>query len=306
MKRPRPLRATLMRGVLLCTFLATSPVSADSTSAARAFREGREALKAGDVETACSRFRASEDSEPSSGARLNLGDCATRRNDYVEAERLYRAAALLAEGEKRTFAEQKAASARSLAATLHLTWSGKPPNDAYVEVDGRALDVPGDIVVNPGRHTITVSTRGRGASPTTAEAVGGRTTNVSLATDAFTLEPTPVTVHPAVRGPIRRSLVPYVLLGAGAASLAFAGASAFLAMSARDDLDTKCASAKPCNGDIWRRPDVQSDFDRAQTWALVSTVATAAGALSLAAGGTWLVIVSPRAAGATASLSARF
>ena len=96
--------------------LAAGPTYADSTNslATTAFREGRDALKQGNYELACAKFRVSDDAEPSSGARLNLGDCALRRSHYVEAEQLYRGAALLTDGEKKVFAEQRAAVARAL------------------------------------------------------------------------------------------------------------------------------------------------------------------------------------------------
>ncbi len=300
-------RLLLSAGLVLCCVSSAASALADPTEsvASTAFREGRDALKAGKFELACSRFRVSEDAEPSSGARLNLGDCALRRGEYVEAERLYKGAALLAEGEKRTFAEQRATAARAQAGTLRLRWSGPAPASGVVEIDGQRVGVPAQIAVNPGRHTVKVTASGYPTASQNIDVATGAAADVNLA-------PLPPAA-PALRGPPRaiaepasRSPAAYVLFGVSGLALAGGVVSGLVATGARDDLDTKCAGQKPCAPEVFARDDVRGDFDRAKTWALISTTCFVGAAVALVAGGTLWLVTAPSPSGSSVALAGRF
>ncbi len=299
--------APLCLSSTLALLFFVSAARADNPVAAAAFREGREALKLGNYDLACARFKASDEAEPSGGARLNLGDCALRRKELVEAETFYRGAALLSEGERRTFAEQRAAAARALAGTLRLRWSQAKPAGGQVEVDGHAVEVPGDLAVNPGRHTVRIIASGFGEAPQSVDIAGGSTAQLDLA-------PTPTKVapvagsEPAQPAPRRTSRSPfsYVLMGVGGAAIAGGVITGLVAGSARDDLDSKCNGQKPCAPDVWARSDVHDDYDKAKMWALVSTTCFIGGAVALVAGGTLWLATAPSPGGQTVSLAGRF
>lgn len=295
--------AALLLSCITCgaTAFAEPPGSIAST----AFREGREALKAGKYELACARFRISEDAEPSSGARLNLGDCALRRGEYVEAEHLYRGAALLAEGEKRAFAEQRAAAARAQAGTLRVRWIGPAPASGVVEIDGKAMGVPAQIAVNPGRHTVRVTASGYPTAPQNIDIASGGTADVNLTPLA---PAAPAAALPLAVPPQRpsRSPIPYVLFGFSGLAVAGGVVTGLVARGARDDLDAKCGGQKPCAPEVFARSDAHADFDRAKAWALVSTTCFVGAAVALVAGGTLWLVTTPSPGGQTVALAGRF
>ncbi len=301
-------RLLLSSSLLLCAVLSAGDALADPSEsvASSTFREGREALKTGKYELACARFRVSEDAEPSSGARLNLGDCALRRGEYVEAERLYTGAALLAEGEKRAFAEQRAAAARAQAGTLRVRWSGAAPASGVVEVDGKTVGVPAEIAVNPGRHTVRVAASGYAVAPRSIDIGTGGTADVNLAPEATPAHElvAPPTKVPPERG--SRSPLAYVLFGVSGVALAGGIVTGLVARGARDDLDAKCGGHTPCAPEVFARGDVRADFDRGKSWALVSTTCFVGAAVAFVAGGTLWLVTAPNPGGQTVALSGRF
>ena len=304
-------RSFTIGAVVLVMSTVVSSARADSSNvvATSAFREGREALKAGNYDVACAKFRVSEDAEPSSGARLNLGDCALRRSQYVEAEKLYRGAAGLAEGEKRAFAEQRAVAARALAGMLRIRWARNTPAAGRVELDDTVIEVPGEVALNPGRHVIRTVARGYSAAPQTVMIAGGGTALIELAE----MEAPAVVAPPPERkekapAPVSgsRSPVSYVLMGLGGVAIAGGVVTGLVAKGARDDLDSKCNGQKPCAADVFARDDVRADYDKAKSWALVSTVSFVGGAIALVAGGTLWLVTAPSPGGQTVSLAGRF
>lgn len=297
-----------------CVALVFQPVAALAdpsgvSVASTAFREGREALKVGKFAEACARFRASEDAEPSSGARLNLGDCALRRGEFVEAETLYRGAAFLAEGEKRAFAEQRANSARSMASTLRLRWASGGSAGATVEVDAKAVEVPADLLVNPGNHKVRTVLRVGTPITQDVDIASGGTALVQLSAPP----PAPITPVPIASPQSRReehassrSPWAFVLFGVGAAAVGTGVVAGFVAKGARDDLAALCDGAIPCPRAIWTTDAARKNFDAARNWALVSTSCVVGGAIALVAGGTIWLVSAPSTSGATVSLAGHF
>jgi hypothetical protein len=275
-----------------------------NTLATSAFREGRDALKAGDYALACARFAESDAAEPSSGARLNLGDCALRDHRYLRAEQLYKGAALLAEGDKRAFASQRAAAAHALTGTLRLRWARPTPAGARAELDGHAVEVPADVPVDPGRHTIAIVFPLPAAQPALVEVASGDTATLELV--AGNREPRSAPDHADSSSRRSRSPLAYVLLGVGAAALVGGGVSGLVAKAARDDVSDACGAATPCPVVVWARDDVQRDYDRARTWALVSTISFIGGAVALVAGGTLWLATAPSPNAQTVMLGGSF
>jgi hypothetical protein len=67
-------RSILVRVMLGLSFV-TRAASADSAAAEALFREGRDAAKHGDLETACADFAESQRLDPAPGTLLNLAEC---------------------------------------------------------------------------------------------------------------------------------------------------------------------------------------------------------------------------------------
>lgn len=64
--------------------------AAASAAAETLFEKGHEAMKAGDYNTACERFRESDRLEPAVGAKLNLANCEQRRGRYATSSQLFK------------------------------------------------------------------------------------------------------------------------------------------------------------------------------------------------------------------------
>ncbi|HEU4534580.1 MAG TPA: tetratricopeptide repeat protein, partial [Polyangiaceae bacterium] len=66
---------------------AGGPARANETSdrAEALFREGREAMKRGDLDEACPKFSESQELDPSAGTLLNLALCEQRKGEGARA-----------------------------------------------------------------------------------------------------------------------------------------------------------------------------------------------------------------------------
>src|SRR4051812_33228673 len=76
--------------VLLAAAFAPTTARAQGSAAEALFNEGRKALAAGDLETACARLRASDKLDPAPGTKANLAECEEKRGRVATAWELYR------------------------------------------------------------------------------------------------------------------------------------------------------------------------------------------------------------------------
>jgi tetratricopeptide (TPR) repeat protein len=64
--------------------------AAASAAAETLFDKGHEAMKAGDYDTACERFRESDRLEPAVGAKLNLANCEQQRGRFATSSQIFK------------------------------------------------------------------------------------------------------------------------------------------------------------------------------------------------------------------------
>src|SRR6185369_2939140 len=152
----RPLTAIL----LALVFAATPAVAQHEGAADSLFRQGREEMKRGEPEVACSKFEKSYRLDPSIGTLLNLGLCEEARGHTATAW-----TKLMVFMDEAPEGDDRLRIAREHIATLEtqLPWVRLivAPSVApvIVELDGielRAASLSQAIPVDPGEHTVRV------------------------------------------------------------------------------------------------------------------------------------------------------
>jgi hypothetical protein len=287
--------------------LAADPSVADKSLAQSLFDEGRRLMDAGRYSDACPRFADSERLDPGGGTVLNLALCYERSGKLALAYATYNDALSLAieehRAEREAFARERIAD---IAPRLpHLTVRISAVDGARVSLDGS--DLPPSawgvlVPVDPGRHTIEATARGREPFETAVTLAEGETREVpiELAQAAVSLPPPPgeVRERPLPREGTRRSPAFYVLGSLGLASLGASAVTGFMALSAHQSVEQKCDVTRGVCTD----PSGIDDAQRARTMAWVSTWTLAGGALgvilALSVPMQHYVIVSPAPRGA--------
>lgn len=137
----------------------------DIAKADALFREGRAAMKAGDLQTACPKLEESYRLDPTAGSAVNLGDCFDKQGKVASALLAYRAARKLLKPNDPRIApvEQQTADLEKRAPKLTITLAPDAPEGVTVTRDGRVVDfaeLGSPFVVNPGRVTVVVSAPG--------------------------------------------------------------------------------------------------------------------------------------------------
>lgn len=77
---------------LLAVLLLSRAASAQGAAAEELFEQGRAALAAGDLPTACARFQSSDRLDPAAGTRASLGTCEERRGRLASAWEAFKSA----------------------------------------------------------------------------------------------------------------------------------------------------------------------------------------------------------------------
>jgi hypothetical protein len=130
----------------------------DPVAAEALFREGRRAVEAGDLPTACRKFEESHRLEPAPGTLLNLADCEERTGKLATAWQRYSRVAeqLPPADERHALAQERAAALEKRMPRLKIT---APPGVSVfkddVQLGGAALGVA--LPVDPGPHVVLVS-----------------------------------------------------------------------------------------------------------------------------------------------------
>jgi hypothetical protein len=150
---------------LVLALLAPRLASAQSdTLADSLFRDAREAMKAGDYQTACPKFRESNRLEPSAGALLNLAICERKLGHVATAWTKFRELADLWPGDS----ERQAVARRHMKELEpelpRLYIQSAAVANATLRLDGVALEQPSlevDLFVDPGAHLVELVTAER-------------------------------------------------------------------------------------------------------------------------------------------------
>lgn len=181
-------------------------LASDSALAESLFRQGKQAMEAGDLERACLMLQESNDQDPASGTLLALGRCLETSGKLARAWAVYNDAAALARREHRPDRETRAhASSSDIESRLPririvLVQSTKDLAGLSVERNGIVLPIAvwnNSSPVDPGPQTLTVSAPGKRTWHQEFEIPAEASTYVIPVPELETLEETPApTPHP--------------------------------------------------------------------------------------------------------------
>jgi hypothetical protein len=291
----------LIFSVVFLTSLLFAPLAAHAQlSAAEAlFDQGRAALAAGDLDTACARFRASDLIDPAAGTKANLADCEEKRGRVATAWEAYRAAlAKLPPGDSRgTVIQERIAKLEARLPKLVLTLGAGAPKESTVREGeatiGMAATYSVPLPLDPGVHHLVVAAPGRAAKPLDVTLVEGKTTNLAVEPGAVASAvpppgaPNAEPLAPAPRGTESRSPGPWIVGGIGVAGLIVGGVTGGLVLSNKSTVNAHCTNGPPPTCRDQMGMDAASAV---RTLGPVSTVGLVVGAAGVAGAAIWLGI----------------
>jgi len=262
----------------------------ESTDAARAdaaFEEGRALYVSGRFKEALRKFELSQRVDPSPGTLLNLASCHEAQGDLLQALSWFKRALLDAEQaddprRKQLWSDAARERISSLTRSVPVLVLSGIDTRSQISLDGRALDTPVDVLrLNPGPHSVVVSTPGKPAFMQQVELVVGQ--QVTL--DVTTSEPAPIPapVLDAAAEPKKFGAWPFVLGGAGVALIGTGIATGLGAKAKQNTLEQECTG-------VYCPTSLEGTRNAARTLAAISDVAWVTGVLSLGAGVTLFVL----------------
>jgi tetratricopeptide (TPR) repeat protein len=268
-----------------------------STSAYDAYIEqALQAYDAGRFAEARASFRRAHEVNPTARTLRTIGMCSFNLGDYVDAATSLEAA--LEETRKPLTAEQRKQAAELIARSnqeigrFQLRLS---PADATLSLDGRpvTLNTQHELLVEPGRHELSIQARGHRSQRSGLSVEGGDRTTIEFNLVAVaegadelpapgSLQPTAaerpdsqLAGSPALTAPSQAShglqrTLGYTSLGVGAAGLAVFGVFGVLAIVEQNKLQDACPNSA-CG------PSHYQELDRYNTYKTVSTVGLISG-----------------------------
>lgn len=178
----------------VAVLLAVNP----QTEASKRFDEGRAAIKAGDLETACKAFEQSYTLEPALGSLLNLASCLEKQGKLVASFVRYNDAIAWAQ---RTHEAEREAFARTHAQDLkaRVSWLAiSSADEVDAKVDGQVVHLGAiaiSVPVELGRHELLVEKPGFDSFSQTITVTEAGTTYHKV--PALKPTPVPVAAEPA-------------------------------------------------------------------------------------------------------------
>lgn len=206
---------------------AHAQAARDPAAAGAAFSRARDAIKRGDVETACELFAESVRLDPAPGAKLNLADCDERRGRVASASQEFRdALESLPSGDSRVaYAQERLTKLAPRVPALVLRASPELPPDAQVLRDGQVVagaSFGAPVPADPRAHEIRVRVRGRIDAVQTVTLREGETKEVVLVAGpmAPAAPPAPPVVALATPpAPASRGALPWGLVTTGGVAI---------------------------------------------------------------------------------------
>jgi hypothetical protein len=290
---------------------ATEPSAADLESARELYREGKDLRQKGDLRGALERFKAAHGYGQTPVTGLELGKAYLQVGDLVEAREVLLSIARLKVASDET---EKSAAARTEAAdlaeqirpkipTLVVKVSGvKPDATPQVLVDGASTPVvslSSTRKTNPGEHTVVVRSDDREEKRTLTLAEG-ETKDLDIAISDASPK---VSEGAAPTGPEKpaetggsRSIhvVTWIGLGVGVAGVAVGAVTGVMALGKANDVKDACSG-------VHCPPSARSDVDHGRTFANISTIGFAVGALGIATAAVGYFVLSPPSKSARAA-----
>jgi len=303
---PTVLRSRLL-GMLLSGSLLVSAQPRDPVAADTLFRQGRAAIKAGNIEEGCTSIAESYRLDPAPGTLLNVADCAERLGKLATARQRYLdlTEMLPAADPRRALAQRKLKELEPRIPRLLLRLTDGSPEAVQVFRDGVAMGAAAlgvSLPVDPGKHTIEVRAFGHEVARSEVLLAEGEQREVSIQVGPRSAVPTassaipsapppPSASSPAAEapsawpawtpGPVAHGggarTAGWVLTGVGGLSV---GASLVLGLQVLDRKATAEAHCKDKRCD----PEGIKAGRSGSTLATISTVTFALGALAAGAG----------------------
>lgn len=278
MKRPK--RTPLAGLLAFALLLATARARAQGPASQVLFEQGRAALAAGDLATACARFRASDQMDPSSGARANLGKCEERRGRLASAWEAFRSAL-----EKLPPSDDRAPQIQTWINALtprlpHLVLVLAPdaPSDTTATEAGVTIGSTATsgiaLPFDPGPHRFTVTAAGHAPRSVEVVLVEGQTARVTFG---------PGPTQGATEQGVHANPGPWIVGALGLASLVVGGVTGALVLQKKSAASAGCSDAT--------RTCTRAGKDAADAGRVLGPITTTtlvAGALGVAAGAIWL------------------
>jgi hypothetical protein len=305
----------------------------DAAAAEQLFSAGREAFERGDFASACPKFEESQRLDRAAGTLINLAACYEKLGRLASAWETWRGALqVLALGdERRPAVERRAEAMEKRVPRLFIELAPGAPPDTRVtrdSVDLGAASLGVGLPVDPGRHLVIASAPGYLERRYDVEVAEGATQKLVVETgEARSATPAPIAAAPVPTAPAPQPAplsdrpasssstrtFGYVVGGAGLVGLLAGSVTGIVALKKKNAMLDDCEQA---NGSYVCGPDGLDAASSGETFATVSTIAFAAGAVATGAG-LWLIlsssadnetalVASPTSSGAIVGLSGRY
>jgi hypothetical protein len=293
----RPFSTLLAIAALVATASASAQQGRDPVAAEALFREGREAFKKGDYETACPKFAESMRLDPAPGALFNLADCEEHAGRLATAwQRWQELVDMLRptpEDGRFDVAQKRVKELAPRLPRLRVRWAGAPVGGAVVKRDGvelGAASIGSALPVDPGPHRIEVTAPGREPKTFGAQATERTTVDVEISAGAPKAAP-PAPPHVPEPTPDKPSsggsalpALGWSSVGVGVVALGIGAGTGGGAAVMKSTVSTECNTFNLCS---------QAGLDAASTGralATTSTVTIVVGSILTAAGIGFLVV----------------
>ena len=283
-------RSAICVVMVLALLLVGAPARAQAPAAAQAlFESGRAAFVAGDVDTACARFRESDRLYPQTATKANLGSCEAARGRLATAWDVLRAALeKMPDGDPGIPVIREAMAAiEPRLPRLTLTQAPSAPAGMTVSEGGIVFGNEGtwgvSLPFNPGAHRLTVAVPGRAPRVVDVVLVEGKTATLVIG-ELVQVPPAPAPVK-APPAPENASPGPWIVGSVGVAALIVGGVTGAIVLQKKSTTGAHCTDGPPptCRD--------QAGLDAAsavRTFGPVSTVGLVVGAAGIAGGAIWL------------------
>jgi hypothetical protein len=280
----------------------------DPVAAEALFRAGRDAVKAGDYASACPKFADSYRLDPSQGTLLNLADCEEHVGKIASAWQRYQSLKqnLQRSDERYQYAIDRIKALEPRLPRVTIALAPDAPKSAKVFRDGSELgsgSLGFALPMDPGKHDVRVSAAGyedKTFELTVKEAeikklevnVGKKLPEAPIVDEpggTVRVKKTPNNPKPVESD--GRKTAGFVSIGIGGAALIFGGVTGFLALDKKSKLkEYGCANDDFCENDPSGK-DSQDAAESGRTFAALSTVGFAVGAVGVGLG-TYLILSS--------------
>ena len=235
------------------------PTPQELVKAREAFRQGVQLEAANDWVGALAKFETVATVRMTPAVRFHVARCQQHLGKLLEAQGGYRLAAYEAQNSKDPHAaEVQREASEALEEIEHkipklVVKRGKGVETASISVDGVALgesSIGKEFPVNPGSHTIEFKDADGNLNKQVATLAEAETKTVDLVAEVAAPPPKPsasVSAAPPPPPPPPEpssNLVPWIVVGAGGASLLASGVFYMMRSSAISDLDSSCKDSR--------------------------------------------------------------